>query len=88
MGDLIDMTDMLPHEALYVACMACAHDWVAVVSKRVLWPLECPDCGGMHGEKIAYHDVEWFRRFMDGPDQQKRGMVLINAKRVAQKEQE
>lgn len=88
MGDVIDMTDRLPHGAHYVACMACAKDWVAVTPERAEWPIECPDCGGMHGEKIAHHDIEWFKRFMDGPDQKKRGMVLINAKRIAANEGE
>ena len=85
MADIIDMTERLPHGAHYVVCMACARDWVAVVPHRVSWPLECPKCGQMHGEKIAYSDPAWFKRFMAGDDQARRTMVLLNAKRMADK---
>ena len=86
MGEVIDMTERLPHGAHYVACMVCAHDWVAVVPERGSWPLECPKCGGASGENVAFSDVEWFKRFMTGENYHKRMMVLLNAKRITQQE--
>lgn len=82
MGDVVDITERLPHGAYYVACMICAYDWVAVVPAIASWPIECPECGKMKGEKISYSDLEWFKRFMNGPDHNKRAMVLLNAKRI------
>lgn len=84
MGNIIDITDRLPHGAHYVACMGCAHDWVAVVPAHGSWPLECPKCGGLSGEKIAFSDVNWFKRFMAGKNHHRRMMVLLNAQRIAQ----
>lgn len=80
---VIDITERLPHGAYYVACMECAHDWVAVVPETAQWPLECPRCAATAGEKVQQQDKEWFRRYMakdKGRDH--RIKVLINAARM------
>jgi hypothetical protein len=86
MSDIINLDDHRPHEARYVACMKCAHDWVAVFPVKAT-ALECSKCGEMSGEPVAYTDVEWFCRFIDfemsSEEQRKRSLVLLNAKRMA-----
>ena len=77
MTNVIDMTERLPHAALYVSCMECAEDWVAVAPKGVETGLECPACGAMAGERVRTGDLEWFNRYMAGPDQKKRTLVLL-----------
>jgi hypothetical protein len=76
------LDDYRPHISAYVVCMDCAHDWVAVVPANVQWPLECGECGAMAGETVQIHDVDWFVRFLKGPNRGQREMVLINAKRM------
>jgi hypothetical protein len=82
MSNVVDMTERLPHGAHYVACMDCAHDWVAVAPVNVSWPLECPRCGEKAGERVDSEDANWFMRFMAGRDQKKRTFVVLNAKRI------
>ena len=82
MTNVIDLTERLPHSAMYVSCMECAKDWVAVVPKGVETGLECPACKAMAGERVRTGDFVWFKRYMAGPDQEKRTMVLLNAKRM------
>lgn len=83
--NVIRLDEHRPHEARYVACMKCAHDWVAVFPVGVP-VLECSACGEMAGEPVAYNDLKWFRRFidfkMDEKEQMKRTLVLLNAKRM------
>jgi hypothetical protein len=85
MTEVINLDDHRPHDARYVVCMKCAKDWVAVAPVGVK-NLECPECGEMSGEEVNYHDVNWFRDFMerttDKKDQMRRTMVLLNAKRM------
>jgi len=82
MTNIIDLTERLPHSAMYVSCMECAKDWVAVVLRGVETGLECPACGAMAGERVRTDDLAWFNRYMAGPDHKKRTMVLLNAKRM------
>ena len=85
MTKVVNLDDHRPHDARYVVCMKCAKDWVAVAPVGVK-NLECPECGEMSGEQVNYHDVNWFKDFMerttDKKDQMKRTMVLLNAKRM------
>ena len=85
MTKVVNLDDHRPHDARYVVCMKCAKDWVAVAPVGVK-NLECPECGEMSGEQVNYHDVNWFRDFMerttDKKDQMRRTMVLLNAKRM------
>lgn len=81
MQNVINLDDHRPHSAQYVACMECAHDWVAVAPKGTE-ALECPSCGAMAGEPVAIRNVEWFKRFMSGKDQPKRTLVCLNANRM------
>ena len=83
--NVINLGDHRPHEARYVVCMKCAHDWTAVYPAGVTG-LECSECGEMAGEPVNYKDINWFRKFMDmsknKKDQMKRTLVLLNAKRM------
>lgn len=85
MTKIVNIDDYRPHEARYVVCMKCAHDWVAAHPAGIT-NLECSECGEMSGEPINYKDINWFRNFMerttDKKDQMKRTMVLLNAKRM------
>lgn len=85
MSRIVNIDDHRPHEARYVVCMKCAHDWVAVSPVGVK-NLECSECGEMAGEAVKYKDLNWFSDFMgraiDKKDQIKRTMVLLNAKRM------
>jgi len=81
MANVVNLDDHRPHTAQYVACMDCAHDWVAVAPKAV-GKLECPSCGSMSGEPVSIHDKTWFNRFMSGKDQTKRTLVCLNANRM------
>jgi hypothetical protein len=77
--------DRIPHKVKYIACMSCAHDWVAAVPKDVTI-YECPECKKMEGEEVNYHDQTWFERFIPSGATKKqltkRTMVLLNAKRM------
>lgn len=83
--NVINLDDHRPHEAQYVVCIRCAHDWVAVFPANIVG-LECSECGEMSGEPVNYHDGDWFNKFMgaskNNKDQMKRTMVLLNAKRM------
>lgn len=81
MGDITNLDDHRPHAAQYVACMACAHDWVAVFPINAA-PLECPRCGAMDGDAVRTDDVDWFKRFMAGGSQRTRTLVMLNAQRM------
>ena len=85
MSEIVNIDDHRPHEARYVACMKCANDWVAVYPAGVTG-LECPKCGEIAGEPVAYNDLAWFRRFIDfkmsKKEERKRTLVLLNAKRM------
>jgi hypothetical protein len=85
MNKIINLDDHRPHEAQYVVCMKCAHDWVAVFPHAAK-NLECSECGEMSGEVVNYKDFGWFNNFMgrakNKKDQMKRTMVLLNAKRM------
>jgi len=76
------LDDYRPHATAYVACMKCAHDWVAVFPPSAV-RLECASCGAMAGEPVDHQNVEWFKRFMAGKDRDKRTLVLLNAARMA-----
>lgn len=81
MDNVAKLDDYRPHETAYVACMKCAHDWVAVFPPGAQ-PLECGNCGSMAGETVQPRDLEWFKRFTSSgtkKDQHKRTMVLLNA---------
>jgi anthranilate phosphoribosyltransferase len=82
MPDIVSLDDYRPHDAAYVACMKCAHDWVAVFPPPAV-PLECPSCAAMAGEPVDHQNVEWFKRFMAGKDREKRTLILLNAARMA-----
>lgn len=84
MNNVTRLDDHRPHETAYVACMKCAHDWVAVFPPGAQ-PLKCIKCGEMAGETVHPHDLKWFKRFTSAgtkKDQHKRMMVLLNAARV------
>jgi len=85
MTQIIQLDDHRPHTAQYVACMKCAHDWVAVYPAGAT-NLECSKCGEMSGEPVNYKDINWFRRFIDfkmsEKEQRRRTLVLLNAKRM------
>ena len=86
MSEVISLDDHRPHSSRYVACMACAHDWVAVAPATTL-TLECPSCGLMEGESVRTADLSWLRRFMEcspmsNKQRHKRTMVMLNAKRM------
>lgn len=81
MDNILHLDHFRPHQTAYVACMKCAHDWVAVFQPGAQ-PLECGKCGAMAGETVQPRDLEWFKRFMSAGtkrDAHKRTMVLINA---------
>jgi ribosomal protein S27E len=78
---VVNLSDHRPHSTAYVACMSCAHDWVAVFPESAL-PLECPSCGVLEGEPVQTQSSEWFKRFMAGPDANKRTLVMLNANRM------
>lgn len=82
-NNVINLDDHRPHEAHYVACMACGKDWVAVAPAGVT-NLECPECGKMEGEPVKINDIDWFTRFMVDNESQRlrRTMVCLNAKRM------
>jgi len=83
--NVAQLDDYRPHEARYVVCMKCAHDWIAVYPAGITG-LECSECGEMEGEPVNYKDINWFRKFMgmskNKKDQMKRTLVLLNAKRM------
>lgn len=89
MSNLIELDDYRPHEYQYVACMACGHDWVAVMPCALEHKLECSECGKQEGEIVDGGNIKWFQRFMSaslGPkNQKKRSMVLLNEKRMRDK---
>jgi len=78
--NIIQLSDHRPHDAQYVACMNCAHDWVAVFPINTP-ALQCPKCGEMQGEEVNTSDPVWFNRFMSGKDRHRRTLVMINAGR-------
>ena len=82
MTNVVDISERLPHRPVYVSCMDCAKDWVAVVPPMTQFPLECPACHAKAGEEVRTGDLEWFKRYMAGGDRDKRTMVLLNAKRM------
>lgn len=82
MDNVVDISERLPHRPVYVSCMDCAKDWVAVVPPLAQFPLECPACHAKAGEGVRTGDLEWFKRYMAGGDREKRTMVLLNAKRM------
>jgi hypothetical protein len=85
MTNVVRLDEHRPHTVKYVTCMNCAHDWVAVAPVGVT-SLECSECGAMEGEQVNHHDIEWFKRYMSPKfskkQQQKRTLVLLNAKRM------
>lgn len=83
-SNVVSLDEHRPHNASYVACMDCGHDWPCVHPPEVV-DFECPNCGHMTGEIVAPGDAEWFKRFMDTDDkeqQQRRTMILLNAQRM------
>lgn len=81
MAELHNIADYRKHRADYVTCMTCAADWIAAFPVGA-GPLECLDCGDMAGEVVQHMDADWFRRYMAGPNPQKRRLVLLNAARM------
>jgi hypothetical protein len=81
-NNVTEMADYRPHITSYVTCMECANDWAAVAPETVMWPLECSACNAMAGERVQYDDPDWFKRYMAGPDPEKRTLVLLNAARI------
>ena len=81
MGKVVHIDEYRPRQAVYVACMDCAQDWVAVFPLGTT-KLECPSCHAMEGEPVQIHKPEWFTRFMSGANQQRRTMVCIAAKHM------
>ena len=79
--NVVALDDFRPHDAQYVVCMDCAHDWIAV-SPTTVTEFECPGCGAMSGEVVQPHNLEWFKRFMAGKNTNRRTLVLLNAKRM------
>lgn len=79
---VVNIADRLPHRAEYVTCMNCAHDWIAAYPASCTGPLECSACGKMTGEPVRYDDPAWYTRYMSGPNQERRTLVLLNAKRM------
>ena len=77
--NIVNLDDHRPHDASYVACMACGKDWVAVFPISVK-RLQCPKCAAMAGEPVQIHNSEWVSRFMRGKNRHHRTMVCINAK--------
>ncbi len=85
-GAVISLDDHRPHETFYAACVACAHDWVAVVPAGVDSGLECSNCHKMTGEKVRVDDVDWFKRWWaaagDKADQSRRTVICLHANRM------
>lgn len=46
MSNVHDITERLPHNAKYFACMECGHDWAAVV------PAEAMARDGREGDEL------------------------------------
>ncbi len=45
MGDIVDITENIPHKVSEVICVKCGHRWIAVrPSDTKLRELECPNC--------------------------------------------
>lgn len=79
---VVNLADRLPHEAEYVACISCGHDWVAVYPRGAVG-LECPKCHKPEGEPIRVRDFVWFDKYMGAAknkrDRSRRTMVTLNA---------
>lgn len=55
MGEVVDLADArrarVPHATGAARCMACRHEWVAVVPAGTEW-LECPACELVRGRMV------------------------------------
>lgn len=79
--NIVSLDDHRPHDARYVVCMRCVHDWTAVFPVGVN-RLECPKCRKLWGEPVQYENVDWFSRFMSGKNRKRRTWVLLNEQRM------
>lgn len=84
-SNVVSLDDHRPHNASYVACVGCGHDWPCIHPPEVE-TFECPECGAMAGAVVDTRDTAFFKRFMDAArdsaDTQRRTMVLLNAQRM------
>lgn len=67
MSNVLNLDDHRPHDAVYVACIECGKDWVAVVPTAHNVTLECPKCGAMSGEAVDGGNKDFFTRYMGRP---------------------
>ena len=83
--NVVKLDDHRPHQATYVACLACGKDWVAVAPSETLH-FQCLICNTLSGVKVEPQNVDFFNAFMKPvkikEDRNKRTMVILNAERM------
>ena len=83
--NIVNLDDHRPHQAAYVACLVCGHDWVAVAPADMLH-FQCPSCKKMGGIVVEPDSPKFLNAYFKGVRSQKeimrRVMVVLNAKRM------
>jgi len=83
--NIINLDDHRPHMSAYVACLACANDWIAVAPADTLH-FKCPVCTKLSGVVVEPSNPEFLNAFFRGvkrkKEQAKRTMVVLNAQRM------
>jgi hypothetical protein len=83
--NIVNLDDHRPHQATYVACLVCGHDWVAVAPSDTLH-FQCPACQKMSGIAVEPYNPEFLKAYFKGirnkKENMRRTMVVLNAKRL------
>lgn len=83
--NVINLDDRRPHMSAYVACLACAKDWIAVAPADTVI-FRCPDCDKLSAVVIDPTNPEFINIFMRPAKtkaaRHKRTMVVLNAQRM------
>lgn len=83
--NIVNLGDRRPHQATYVACLVCGHDWAAVAPTDTLH-FQCPSCQKMGGIAVEPNSPEflnsYFKGVMGKEESMRRTMVVLNAKRM------
>ncbi len=63
--NIVNLDDRRPHQATYVACLVCGHDWVAVAPTGTLH-FQCPSCQKMGGIAVEPDSPEFLNSYFKG----------------------
>jgi hypothetical protein len=89
--NIVNLDDHRPHQATYVACLVCGHDWVAVAPADTLH-FRCPSCQKMGGIAVEPDSPEFLNSYFKGvrgkKENMRRTMVVLNAKRMMDERRE